>query len=422
MGYYNCMKWITKLTLILSVTVLLSIGVVPQVSAQTQGKSKRSELSNTASDESNTPAIVPGTPAPEGGVYGRSSRRSVIRQGMLVSAPSVDTLLRDSLARDSVTQELLAENDSLSMNRVATENKEGMALLNAASVSVDDNSKLNERHRFFSDSMSLSNVAWASAVVPGFGQIYNKQYWKLPIVYGAMAGSILLFVNENKKYQPLKDRYTEMTLTDTSRTEELNELQADMIRSNTRRQIYLGTTIASYIYSIGDAAVNYSTNDASDVKRATTLATICPGAGQIYNKSYWKVPFVVGGFAMMGYVFDWNNRGYKRFKKAYTLRADYDTNPDNYPDGSSDEFSGRYSADYLQSLRDSYRRNRDMSVIFIVGLYVLQIVDAHVDAHFNDFDVSDDLSMNIEPMIGNSYSPAKNSNCVTYGFNVGLKF
>lgn len=237
-----------------------------------------------------------------------------------------------------------------------------------------------------------------------------------------MAGTIALFVKENQKYKPLKERYDELTLTDPRRTVELNELQADMIRSNTRRQIYIGTTVATYIYSLGDAAMNYATNDASDIKRATTLATICPGAGQIYNKSYWKVPFVVGGFAMMAYVIDWNNRGYQRFKKAYSLRADYDTNPDDYPDGSSDEFSGRYSADYLKSLRDSYRRNRDMSFIFVAGLYVLQIVDAHVDAHFKDFDISDDLSLNIEPTFGYNYSPTQKSDCATYGFNIGLKF
>ena len=118
-----------------------------------------------------------------------------------------------------------------------------------------------------------------------------------------------------------------------------------MIRSNTRRQVYLGLTVASYIYFIGDAAVNYSTNEVSDVKKATTLACIFPGAGQIYNKSYWKVPFVVGGFAAMIYCIDWNNRGYQRFKKAYRLLSDYEKNPDAYPDGPTDEFHGRYSAD-----------------------------------------------------------------------------
>ena len=63
----------------------------------------------------------------------------------------------------------------------------------------------------------------------------------------------------------------------------MDDVQSRMIRSNTRRQIYLGLTVASYLYFLGDAAVNYR-YDASPVKKATTLATIFPGAGQVYNK------------------------------------------------------------------------------------------------------------------------------------------
>ena len=119
----------------------------------------------------------------------------------------------------------------------------------------------------------------------------------------------------------------------------------------------------SYIYFIGDAAVNYSTNEVSSVKKATTLACIFPGAGQIYNKSYWKVPFVVGGFAAMIYCIDWNNRGYQRFKKAYNQISDYEQHPEKYPDGPVDEFGGRYSASYILNLRNNFRRNRDLCII-----------------------------------------------------------
>ena len=206
------------------------------------------------------------------------------------------------------------------------------------------------------------------------------------------------------------------------RTPELNALQQKMIRSNTRRQLYLGVTIASYIYFIGDAAVNYSTNEVSNVKKATTLACICPGAGQIYNKSYWKVPFVVGGFASLIYCIDWNNRGFQRFKKAYNLRAAYDENPEAYPNGSTDEFGGRYSATYLKNLKDSYRRNRDLCIIITAGLYVLQIIDAHVDAHLKDYDISDDLSMNLEPMVDYTYVPTASGHRPVFGFNLSLNF
>ncbi|MFI3269154.1 MAG: DUF5683 domain-containing protein [Rikenellaceae bacterium] len=403
-------SWLRALYTLLSVALLLLV-TTPNTSAQTKRKSSESSK-NTTQTTTETTEIKAGMTAPDGGVYGRSSRRTLISNGSLV--PHIPT---DSTTVDGERRELTqAEADSL-----AKEQQKSLALLSVAGATAEEQ-PTEERKRYFSDSMSLSKVVWAGAVLPGFGQIYNKQYWKLPVIYGAMAGTTLLFIHENKKYQPLKDRYTELTLNDARRTVEINEVQTEMIKSNTRRQVYLGGLVASYIYSLGDAAMNYATNDVSDIKRATTLATICPGAGQIYNKSYWKVPFVVGGFAMMTYVIDWNNRGYKRFKKAYSLRAAYDTDPDAYPDGSTDEFGGRYSADYLKSLRDSYRRNRDMSFIFVAGLYVLQIVDAHVDAHFKDFDISDDLSLNIEPTFGYSYSPSQRSECATYGFNVGLKF
>lgn len=272
------------------------------------------------------------------------------------------------------------------------------------------------------DSMSLSKVCWVSAVLPGYGQIYNKQYWKLPVLYGLVGTSLGMFIHENNKYRPLKKQYDLLTNDGLMRTEQLDALQTKMIRSNTRREIYLGAMIASYIYFLGDAAVNYSTNEVSDVKKATTLSTICPGAGQIYNRSYWKVPFVVGGFASLIYCIDWNNRGYQRFQKAYHLLADYEANPDKYPDGPTDEFRGRYSTSFLKNLKDSYRRNRDLCIIITAGIYILQIIDAHVDAHLRDYDISDDLSMNIEPLVDYNYVPAVGGHRPMYGFNISVNF
>ncbi len=348
----------------------------------------------------------------------RSIERTYVRGGLL-GGGDTPIASRDSLAGgDSLLLDSLVIRQDSTTTAIAAQ-----SILTQTTTPIDSMELLGApRARYFTDSMSLSKVCWTAAVLPGFGQVYNKQAWKLPIFYSAIAGGLALYLNENKTYKPLKEEYDLITYSSLERTEELNAVQNAMIRSNTRRQLYLGATIGSYIYMLGDAAVNYATNDTSDVKRATTLATICPGAGQIYNKSYWKLPFVIGGFASMIYVVDWNNRGYQRFSKAYKQVLAYDTNPDDYPDGSTDEFSGRYSASYLQSLRDSYRRNRDLSIIMLAGLYVLQIVDAHVDAHFKDFDISDDLAFDIEPMVGYSYSPATNSNGATYGFNLGITF
>ena len=311
----------------------------------------------------------------------------------------VDSLSRDSLARDSLTAK----------QRKRLERREN-------------------RKPFLSDSMSLRKVCIASALLPGFGQIYNKQYWKLPILYGTVGTSLGMCIWSHNKYKPLKQRFDEMTDISLSRTPELNALQREMIKYNTMKQAFMFTTIASYLYFIGDAAVKYSTNDVSHINRATTLSMICPGAGQIYNKSYWRVPIVVGGFAATLYCIDWNNRGYQRFKKAYRLRADYDANPDLYPDGSRDEFGGRYSASFLKNMRNSYRRNRDLCIILTAGLYILNVVDAHVDAHMRDYDISKNLSankrtkVNLSPDIQYAYNRMSGQGAATIGMNLGITF
>ena len=317
----------------------------------------------------------------------------------------VDSLSRDSLARDSLARDtLLSEKQRKRLER------------------------RENRKPFLSDSMSLRKVCIASALLPGFGQIYNKQYWKLPILYGTVGTSLGMCIWSHNKYKPLKQKFNEMTDVSLSRTPELNALQREMIKYNTMKQAFMFTTIASYLYFIGDAAVKYSTNDVSHINRATTLSMICPGAGQIYNKSYWRVPIVVGGFAATLYCIDWNNRGYQRFKKAYRLRADYDAHPELYPDGSNDEFGGRYSATFLKNMRNSYRRNRDLCIILTAGLYILNVVDAHVDAHMRDYDISKNLTankrtkVNLSPDIQYAYNRMSGQGAATIGMNLGITF
>ena len=287
---------------------------------------------------------------------------------------------------------------------------------------LDANGNIIPREPWFADSMSLSKVCITSAVLPGYGQIYNKQYWKLPILYGTLGGSIGLWAHFGSKYRPLKREYDALLLEGMSRTEKLNQVQSKMISANTKRQVFMFTAAASYIYFLGDTALSYATNDVSDVKKATTLSIICPGAGQAYNKSYWKVPIVIGGMASMIYVVDWNNRGFKRFQNAYALLNDFEQNPGKYPGGvSKDEFGGRYSASFLKNLRDSYRRNRDLSILLTAAVYAFQAIDAHVDAHLKDFDVSDDLTVKIEPMFDYQYTQLTGNDAV-FGFNLNLKF
>ena len=287
---------------------------------------------------------------------------------------------------------------------------------------LDQYGNIIPREPLFSDSSSLSKVCLTAAILPGYGQIYNKQYWKLPILHGTMGASTGLAIDQGGKYRTYKRQYEELTLKGLSRTEEMNLVQRDMIRHNTKRQLFMAAAAASYIYFLGDAALNYATNNVSNVKKATTLSLICPGAGQIYNKSYWRAPIVVGGLASMVYVIDWNNRGFQRFKTAYSLRADFEHNPDKYPEGvSPDEFKGRYSASYLKNLRDSYRRNRDLSLLLTAGVYIFQAVDAHVDAHLKDFDISDELSVELHPIFDYQHTQINGSHPV-FGVNLNITF
>lgn len=360
-----------------------------------------------------------------------STRRAQLVEKLKSMSPDSLTKIREEIRKqlpDSVRKSIFGR-DSIEMARDSIRLRDSLALDSLAkdSLTARQRKRLERKENrtpFISDSMSLRNVCIASAIMPGFGQIYNKQYWKLPILYGTVGASLGLCLWSNSKYKPLKAEFDRITDQSLLRTPELNSLQREMIKYNTMKQAFMVTTIASYLYFIGDACVKYSTNEVSRINKATTLAMICPGAGQIFNQSYWRVPIVVGGFATTIYCIDWNNRGFQRFKKAYRLKADYDANPELYPDGSLDEFGGRYSASFLKNLRNSYRRNRDLCIILTAGLYILQIVDAHVDAHLRDYDISKDLSVSLSPVVGYSYnrmSPYSGGG-TTLGMNLSLTF
>ncbi len=376
----------------------------------------------------------------------KRSERTIIRAGQVYTPDSLEVRKTDSV-RVAKLVDTLRKISPDSLKVIGEEvrrqlpdslRKQIFGGLERDSLAVDSlalDTTLTERRRkrlerrenrtpFISDSMSLRNVCLTSVVLPGFGQIYNKQYWKLPILYGTVGASLGLCLWSNSKYKPLKTEFDAMTDQSLLRTPEMNALQREMIKYNTMKQVFMVTTIASYLYFIGDAAIKYSTTEVSHINRATTLALICPGAGQIYNKSYWRVPIVVGGFATTIYCIDWNNRGYQRFKKAYRLKADYDADPSLYPDGSLDEFGGRYSATFLKNLRNSYRRNRDLCIILTAGLYILQVVDAHVDAHLRDYDISKDLTVSLTPAVGYSYNRMApySGGGTTLGMNLSLTF
>jgi hypothetical protein len=126
-------------------------------------------------------------------------------------------------------------------------------------------------------------------------------------------------------------------------------------------------------------------------KLATIMSAVVPGAGQAYNKKYWKIPIIYVGLGTLGYLANHNNTRYKDFKKAYSVL--YTTNKDS----SIALYGTDFNLNGLDYYKNYYRRYRDLYVIFTAGLYLLNIVDANVDAHLFDFDISDDISLRITP-------------------------
>lgn len=127
--------------------------------------------------------------------------------------------------------------------------------------------------------------------------------------------------------------------------------------------------------------------------KATVLSAVLPGAGQIYNRKYWKAPIAWAGLGTCAYFIQENTREYRRYKDAYIAIVDGDP-------ATTDEFEGRFSASQLLRATDTYRRWRDISYIALGAVYLLNVVDASVDAHFVRFDVSPDLSASLGPSLG----------------------
>ena len=147
-----------------------------------------------------------------------------------------------------------------------------------------------------------------------------------------------------------------------------------------------------------------------DPMHAVWMGVILPGYGQIYNRSYWKLPIVYGGFMGCAYAIMWTNNNYQDYKAAYRdilTDTSYDpTDPTKtyvaiLPEGYTiDRMGGKASyTNTLNKAQNSYRRYRDISIVATVLVYALSLIDAYVDAQLYDFDISPDLSLNAEPVL-----------------------
>ena len=139
-------------------------------------------------------------------------------------------------------------------------------------------------------------------------------------------------------------------------------------------------------------------------KRALWLAIVLPGAGQVYNRKYWKLPLIYGGFVGCIYALQWNNTMFKDYSQAYLDIMDSDPSTESYNQflhlGTKITSSNiKQYQDIFRRRKDRYRRWRDLSFFCMLGVYALSIIDAYVDASLSEFDISDKLSLRIEPTV-----------------------
>lgn len=200
-----------------------------------------------------------------------------------------------------------------------------------------------------------------------------------------------------KLEEEAKDSLQLSTLQDTVSTDTLSKKEIRQLKREQKRD------------SIAKIAVDI---DPLAPAKAAFYSAILPGLGQIYNKSYWKVPLVYGAIGTGAYFYIENTNNYNRYRDAYKRRLAgfyddefYDINNDGISPGNPD-----VSDDALRDAQEFYQRNRDLSLLITIGLYVLNIVDANVDAHLKQFNVNENISL----------KPYLEQNQLNYNPNYGL--
>ena len=264
------------------------------------------------------------------------------------------------------------------------------------SDSIDETLDYHEKTDVFNLTAALLSP------IPGLGQAIKGELWKAPVYYGGFAAIGYLWMISNNDYQ----RYSEAikfrldgdpdTMDDfPDFSLNILESQRDLYRFN--MNISYGLAAGLYLYNILDATgvLDLSrlqpTPETHSPLKATMFSVVVPGMGQAYNGKSWKIPIIYGGFAMVLYAVVNNNHFYQLYRKSYFARIDGNPN-------TTDIFP-RISTDRLERRMNFYRRNLEISYIAGAAVYILNVLDATVDAHLLDFDVGEELTMNLQPVL-----------------------
>ncbi|MBR3652655.1 MAG: hypothetical protein IKN60_01730 [Bacteroidales bacterium] len=233
--------------------------------------------------------------------------------------------------------------------------------------------------------LKIGTMTGGSALFIGGSQIYNKQAWKLPIVYTAIGAPLGAGIYLNSQG-----------------------------RHDAAKYCFIGAGVA-YWATLMDGVINFRPNDYPHPGTATLYSLLVPGLGQIYNREYWKLPIYLGamGFAYHYYLDCRTN--YTRFRNIYLEATD--------PEAT---YTGPITADQALYYRNVYRRYRDYSILAIAALYLLQVIDANVFSYMHNFEVDDDLALKVAPTVilpQNQFALANPvSQSAAFGLKLGLNF
>ncbi len=276
-----------------------------------------------------------------------------------------------------------------------TQNYSDLKDTTARKDSVDKMFSFKEFFRGVSHKQELlpGTLFAGSMLFIGSQQIYHKDYWKLPIIYGGLGATVGLGIHYRRSF---------------------NETGNEHDR-NLSTAMFIGAG-AIYWATLMDGVIRYPSGGRHPHPgKATLYSILLPGLGQAYNGEYWKIPIYWGGLVASFHYYNLNNTNYLRYKRIYNEATD--------PESTT---KPPISADAALYYRDVFRRWRDYSIVAILGVYLLQIIDANVFAYMQDFDVSDDLSMHIAPAVitpETTYAMRHTPFAPTgYGLSVGFRF
>ncbi len=255
--------------------------------------------------------------------------------------------------------------------------------------------------------LKIGTLAGGSAVFIGGQQIYHKQYWKLPIVYGGLGATVGGGFYYHNKYKTSLKAYEEAFALNPETT-----LTVDERSHNLSKLLFAGGALV-YWGTMMDGVISYPTDNPHHAGKATMYSILCPGLGQAYNGEFWKIPIYWGCLAGAIHYLDVNHTNYKRFKRIHNEA----TTPES-------GYNARISAQTALYYRDLYRRYRDYSILAVAAFYLLQAIDANVFSYMQDFEVNDDISMQMGPTIltpDMQYAFSGGSSTAV-GFSLGIRF